>query len=95
MSKEFPPYGVMVREMGEKWEQIVQTDKEAIANNTLVGRYLTHGFADGMAVYQVTKINKKSVRIEVVTGIGDDWILPAWGVKTTLDFDTLGRFIDL
>ena len=79
--------------MRENWETIIKMDKAAKAQGVLVGRYIDHPFADGAAVYQVTKETKKTCTIEVVTGIGDDWVLPAWGEKITLPRSQVLSFI--
>lgn len=68
-------------------------DKEAKKNGTLVGRFVEHGYADGAAYYVIVRENKKSVRIHVVAGIGDDWVLPAWGIEFTLSKEQAIRIV--
>lgn len=75
------------------WKKITDADEKAKAEGKLVGRYIQHAFADGYAVYQIVRENKKSVRIRVCKGIGDDWVLPAWGEVCTIPKDTALRFI--
>jgi len=58
-------------------------DAAAKADRTLIGRYITHPFADGNAVYRITATSKTRATIEVVD-IGDAWVLPAWGRKATI-----------
>ena len=69
----------------QNWEKLEKCDKEAAAKSELVGRYITEPFADSSAVYQIIKENKKTVRIHVCTGIGDDWVIPYWGKEATVD----------
>jgi len=68
----------------KRWEEIEGNDQLARSNGTLVGRYLTFPYADGQAVYKIVKVNKRTVRIEVLTGIGDDWVIPEYGTATTI-----------
>lgn len=81
------------RIMKENWEGLVAADKAAKAAGSLVGRYLTHPYADGQAVYQITKATTRTATIRVVTGLGDDWVLPAWGTQATLTRGQVERFI--
>lgn len=69
----------------ENRERLEACDKKARETNKIVGRYITHPYADGKAVYQIIRENKHSVRIRVCTGLGDDWIIPAWGAECTID----------
>lgn len=71
-------------EMKRNWDALVRDDERAKAEGKLVGRYVDHPYADGHAVYQIVKESARTVRIEVVTGIGDDWVLPAWGRAATI-----------
>lgn len=50
-----------------------------------VGRTLTDGVGDGYAIYVVVKENKKSVRIKVCRGVGDDWTSRHWGEECSID----------
>lgn len=69
----------------KNWAAIKSGDEDAAAKGELVGRYISEPFADGNAVYQIIKENKKTVRIRVCTGIGDDWTIPYWGRETSID----------
>ena len=77
----------------ENMEHLEECDKKARDADNIVGRYIQHQFADGYAVYQITRKNKDSVRIQVCTGLGDDWVLPAWGRTCTIDMETALRFL--
>jgi len=80
-----------IEEMYENWEsnkkKVEEKDEVAKKEGLLVGRYIKEPSADGFAVYEIIRENKKSVRIRVVTGIGDDWILPMWGEEATVNKD--------
>jgi len=79
---------------GNSWEimkenQVLldQIDADARAKGELLWRYIQEPFADGYAVYQIIRVNKKSVRIKVCGGLGDDWIIPYWGEEATIDIE--------
>jgi len=75
-------------ELVAKWDRnfanLSEADKEAKEKGQLVGRYLAEPYADGRAYYRVVKEGAKTVVIEVVTGIGDDWIIPYWGERAVI-----------
>jgi hypothetical protein len=83
------PYEIYTKNL----QNLESTDTIAKKQGKLVGRYISHPYADGYAYYRITKENKKTVHIEVVTGLGDDWVLPAWGDETTIDKNLALRFI--
>lgn len=74
-----------VEAINKNWERLQQCDKEAKEKGELAGRYIDEPFADGKAIYQIIRVNKKTVRIRVCTGLGDDWIIPYWGEETSID----------
>lgn len=59
-----------------------------------VGRTLTDGVGDGNAVYVVVKENKKSVRVKVCRGIGDDWVSRHFGEESSVDKVTACGFME-
>jgi hypothetical protein len=61
-----------------------ECDEKAKSEGVLLGRYLAESYADGHAYYKIVKVNKATVRIQVVRGIGDDWFLPCWGEETNI-----------
>ncbi len=75
------------------WEALEKADKEAKEKNEVVGRFITHPFADGQAVYVIKKVTKKTATIRVQTGLGDDWILPAWGGEAVIPLATALEFL--
>ena len=62
-----------------KFDEIAAADKKAKEAGVLVGRYYKEQIADGYAFYLITKENKTRCKLEVVTGIGDDWVIPRFG----------------
>jgi len=68
----------------KNWESLNKDDKEARANGQLVGRYIKEPCADSYAVYRIVKENKKTVKIQAVSGIGDDWQIPYWGSQAVI-----------
>lgn len=76
------------------WQALDARDKAAKAAGTLVGRYIKHAFADSFAVYEITKVTKRTAHIKVVTGIGDDWVLPAWGESSRISLKIAQELVD-
>ena len=100
---EYVPKLVDYRKMGweetskiydENRDQLEMCDRKARDANRVVGRYIQHTFADGYAIYQIIKSYKDTVRIRVCTGLGDDWVLPAWGRECTIDTETALIFLE-
>ncbi|WP_121616692.1 hypothetical protein [Virgibacillus halodenitrificans] len=75
----------------DRWEsnfqKVVKTDKQSKEQGKLVGRFIREPFADNYAFYRIIRENNKSVRIKLVTDIGDDYCIPYWGEETTIDKD--------
>ncbi|HRZ18682.1 MAG TPA: hypothetical protein P5136_01380 [Methanofastidiosum sp.] len=68
----------------ENHRYLEELDEKARLEGKLEGRFVTHPFADSQAIYFIIKENKKTVTIQVCEGLGDDWVLPAWGPKTNI-----------
>lgn len=62
-----------------KYEMMEHQDKVSKGLGILPGRFISEPRGDGYAYYLIVKENKKTVRIERVTGLGDDWSIPMWG----------------
>lgn len=77
----------LIKTWNDNFKQLALEDAKAKDLGLLVGRYIDEPIADGKAIYKIIKENKKTVRIKVVTGIGDDWTIPCWGKETTIDKD--------
>ncbi len=76
-----------LEDMDKNFNLMIEADKAAAKKKQLVGRFVSQPFADGRAYYKIVKENKKTVKMEVVTGIGDDWVIPYWGETPTIDKD--------
>ena len=85
--------GNILKDWKTNFEQLTKLADEAKARGDLVGRYITRPIADGCAYYQIIRKNKNSVRIRVCTGMGDDWVIPAWGYEVTISMEILYPFI--
>jgi hypothetical protein len=83
----------IIKKHEANFQKILNSDIKAKAENTLVGRYISHPFADGSAYYRIIKEGKSTVKIKVCTGIGDDWVLPAWGEICTISKKLALEFI--
>lgn len=68
-------------------QNLRKIDSEAKSQGTLLHRYIAEPHADGNAIYQIIRVNKKTVRIRVCTGLGDDWTIPYWGKETSIPLD--------
>lgn len=79
--------------MNRNWERMEAIDEKAKTSNQLLYRYISHPYADGKAFYQIVKENKKSVRLRVCTGLGDDWVIPAWGRECSISKPQAELFI--
>ena len=60
-------------------------DGAAKARGELLWRYMSEPVADGHAYYQIIKVGKTKVRIELCTGLGDDWSVRYWGHSAGID----------
>ena len=81
------------RVMTRNWERMEAIDEKAKTSNQLLYRYISHPYADGKAFYQIIKENKATVKLRVCTGLGDDWVLPAWGKECSISKSQAELFI--
>lgn len=65
----------------------------AKTNNTLLGRIIKFPYADGYAMYVVTKVNKKTVRIDWIDYM-DGWVDQRCGEQAMLDMDYAKQVIE-
>ena len=78
--------------VGEAYKKAVQAHKAA-GEGLHKGKLLSIGVADGLAFYQITRINKKSCSIEW-RGFGcDRYVDRRWGYKTTIPHDEAKMFL--
>ena len=71
----------------ENMDLLEKIDKDAREKGQILYRYITEPYADGKAIYQIVKVNKKTVRIKVCLGIGDEWITPMFGEECLVSKD--------
>jgi hypothetical protein len=83
------------RKRAEQWDAnlaaLKECDRLARVAERLVGRMIQHPYADSYAYYQVIKETKRTATIRVCRGLGDDWVLPAWGEQITLRRENVER----
>lgn len=71
-----------------------QLDARARAAKSLVGRVVRQQYADGYAYYQVTGTSATRATVEVVGGIGDDWVLSNWGQKASASLKSVAGMVE-
>lgn len=74
----------IIKQWNDNFGVVIANDILAKEKKSLVGRYISEPYADGRAYYQIIKATKFTVTIQVITDIGDDWILPIWGKKASI-----------
>ena len=64
-------------------------EEKVIATGSLLYRFLYESVADGKAIYQIIKLNKKTARVRLcrVDGLYDDYVVPQWGMEATVPLD--------
>jgi len=72
--------------MEQQGNLIEEIEKVAKRNNTILGRLIRFPFADGYAIYVITKVNKKTVRVAWID-YGDGWMDRRLGRGGLLDID--------
>ena len=75
----------MIRLWDENQKRVMEIDKEGKVKGELLGRMIMEPVADGKACYQIVKVNKRTVRIKSVKGIGDDYTVPYWGDEASIE----------
>ena|ERR1035437_6161852 len=84
----------MFEDCDNNWKLLEEQDEDCRAKGESVGRYIAHPIADGNAIYLITKENKRTVKIEVCQGLGDDWVVPAWGYSISINKDLAIEFLE-
>ncbi len=74
----------MLNKWNTNFSNMIEKDMKSKKEKKLVGRYISHPVADGSAFYLITRENKKTVSIELVRDIGDDYRTRYWGEKATI-----------
>ena len=66
----------MRAERDRAWKEFKDRDQAAKDKGELVGRYIQEQIADGYAYYTVTKVNKRTVRLQHEPDLGDGYAVP-------------------
>ena len=75
----------MIKQWADNYKRLRALDSASKKAKKLVGRYISEPIGDGHAFYLITKENKKTVQIELVNGLGDDYCVSYWGDVTRID----------
>ena len=64
-----------------------EIEKDAIAKGGLLHRFIYEPVADGKAIYQIVRVNKRTVNIKLCSLDGKyaDYIVPYWGESASID----------
>lgn len=65
----------------------------AVANDTMLGRIIKFPVADGYAMYVITKVNKKTVRIVWIDYM-DGWVDQRCGYEAAMDINYAKQVTD-
>lgn len=84
---DFKNYKEADKKIKNNFNRLVNIDKTSKRIGKVLYRFIAEPYADGRAYYQIIKINKKTVKIKVCTGLGDDWVIPYWGHECNIDKD--------
>ena len=84
---------IWLKQMDDNWNRLVAFDQKMKEEGSLVGRYIAEPYADGKAIYLIVGVTKTKAKIQVVTNLGDDWIIPYWGESTSIDLDYAVRCV--
>ena len=68
----------------KEYDAMIEADRKAKREGTILNRFINVPIADGHAYYIVTKINKRTVRIQH-KDVGDGWSVSYWGAGTIID----------
>jgi hypothetical protein len=69
----------------ENVKRIRELDEKAKAQGTILYRFLYEPVADGIGVYQIIKVNKKSCQIRYCTTNGfNEYLVRQWGETATV-----------
>ena len=69
--------------------RIEEIEKAAIARGGLLHRFIYESVADGKSIYQIIKVNKKTVQVHLcpVDGLYSDYVVPYWGMRATIPIE--------
>jgi len=82
------------RHINEAYKEAVKLHKKA-GKGVKKNKLCSIGVADGMAVYVITKVNKKTCKIEWrAFGGGDDYVDRRWGYQSTIPIREAGMYLN-
>lgn len=69
--------------------RLEEIEQKAIANGGILYRFLYESVADGKAIYQIVKLNKKTARVRLccIDGCFADYVVPQWGDEATIPIE--------
>jgi hypothetical protein len=64
-------------------------EQKAIESGDILYRFLYESVADGKAIYQIVKVNKRTVKVRLCSldGLYCDYVVPQWGTEATIPID--------
>ena len=72
--------------INDNWKKLNEHDRHQRERGIFVGRYIAEPVADGRAIYQIIRENKRSFRVRIIPFMtGDDYIVSYWGEEATVD----------
>ena len=68
------------------FERLKEIEEKAIKDGGLLYRFLYESVADGKAIYQIVKVNKRTVKVRLcsIDGYYNDYVVPQWGEEATV-----------
>ena len=75
--------------------EIERIEELAIAEGKILHRFLYEAVADGKAVYQVIKVNKRTARVRwcQIDACYADYVVPQWGMEATVPLEYVEQSI--
>ena len=77
-------------------ELIEKIEDAAKKSGSILYRFLYESVADGKAIYQIIKVNKKTARVRIcsIDGCFYDYVVPQWGAEATVSLDYVQKQIN-
>lgn len=69
------------------FDHLKAIEEKAIANGSLLHRFMYETVADGKAIYQIVKVYKKTVKVRLCNISGsdyEDYVVPQWGEEASI-----------
>jgi hypothetical protein len=77
------------------WDELKRVEANVIAEGGILHRFLYEAVADGQAVYQVIKLNKKTAKVRwcQIDPCYADYVVPQWGMEATVSLEYIENAI--